>query len=212
MTSSNRRRSSTPPSDAPDSRERILVAAASEFRQKGLAGARVDEIARIAGCNKNLIYYYFNDKSGLYAESLKRMIEQSHARMDALEEGSRDLLDWLRRQAGIGSDIEADWRRLWLWEALDGTPGSITLRDERTASFRLYQERIEEAQASGRVRADLAPAMIAVSLLAMANFPQMFPQVVELITGNRPDDPRFQEMQDDFFLQFVAFLTPPDSN
>ena len=39
-------------------RERILEAASAEFSAYGVAGARVDRIAKAAGCNKNLIYIY----------------------------------------------------------------------------------------------------------------------------------------------------------
>lgn len=44
------------------SKERILRAAQAVFAQKGFDGARVDEIARAAGVNKALIYYYFKSK------------------------------------------------------------------------------------------------------------------------------------------------------
>ena len=37
---------------------RIFVAARKVFAQNGLTGARLDEIARLAGINKALSYYY----------------------------------------------------------------------------------------------------------------------------------------------------------
>ncbi len=48
--------------DAQDSRQKILDVAEKVFAQKGFDGARVDEIAREAGVNKALIYYYFKSK------------------------------------------------------------------------------------------------------------------------------------------------------
>lgn len=44
----------------------ILAAAVTEFADKGFAGARVDTIAGIAGCNKGMIYQYYESKEGLY--------------------------------------------------------------------------------------------------------------------------------------------------
>jgi TetR/AcrR family transcriptional regulator len=44
------------------SKERIIHSAQAIFAQKGFEGARVDEIARQAGVNKALIYYYFKSK------------------------------------------------------------------------------------------------------------------------------------------------------
>ncbi|MSR06209.1 MAG: TetR/AcrR family transcriptional regulator [Gemmatimonadetes bacterium] len=49
-----------------DSRGLIAAAARSEFAAHGYAGARVDRIARRAGVNKQLLFYYFGSKKGLY--------------------------------------------------------------------------------------------------------------------------------------------------
>ena len=49
-----------------ESRAAILQAAVREFAREGVAGARTDAIARAAGVNKALLYYYFKDKETLY--------------------------------------------------------------------------------------------------------------------------------------------------
>ena len=53
-----------------ESRAAILKAAAQEFAQHGIAGARTDAIAREARVNKALLYYYFKDKETLYGAVL----------------------------------------------------------------------------------------------------------------------------------------------
>jgi TetR/AcrR family transcriptional regulator len=52
------------------SRAAILQAAAKEFAEHGIAGARTDAIAREARVNKALLYYYFKDKETLYGAVL----------------------------------------------------------------------------------------------------------------------------------------------
>ncbi len=47
-------------------RAAILKAALHEFSAEGVAGARTDAIAKAAGVNKALLYYYFEDKEALY--------------------------------------------------------------------------------------------------------------------------------------------------
>lgn len=54
------------------SREAILTAAETVFAEHGFDGARVDTIALASGYDKKLIFRYFGDKTGLYAEVLKR--------------------------------------------------------------------------------------------------------------------------------------------
>jgi TetR/AcrR family transcriptional regulator len=61
----------SPPTDKDSSKERIIQAALDEFGQFGLAGARVDRIAKKSGLNKAMIYYHFNSKENLYREMLK---------------------------------------------------------------------------------------------------------------------------------------------
>ena len=51
---------------APDTRKRILAAAADEFGAHGFAATSVDRIARRARVNKAMIYYHFPNKRALY--------------------------------------------------------------------------------------------------------------------------------------------------
>jgi TetR/AcrR family transcriptional regulator len=63
--------------------KRIVVAARKVFAQRGLAGARMDEIARVAGVNKALPYYYFRDKEELHRFVLETMIAQISGQMES---------------------------------------------------------------------------------------------------------------------------------
>src|SRR5437660_1267675 len=62
-------------------RAAILKAALEEFAHEGVTGARTDEIARRAGVNKALLYYYFKDKEGLYAAALEHVFTGLHGRV-----------------------------------------------------------------------------------------------------------------------------------
>src|ERR1700741_1331947 len=53
-----------------ESRAAILQAAASEFADLGIAGARTDSIAREAHVNKALLYYYFKENETRYGAVL----------------------------------------------------------------------------------------------------------------------------------------------
>lgn len=73
-------------------RRDILKVATNEFAEKGLSGARVDEIAEKTQTSKRMIYYYFGGKEGLYREVLDECysrIRQLETRID-LENTSPD--------------------------------------------------------------------------------------------------------------------------
>lgn len=57
---------------AHETRENILAVATQEFADKGLAGARIDEIAERTNSSKRMIYYYFGGKEELYRAVLER--------------------------------------------------------------------------------------------------------------------------------------------
>jgi len=62
--------------DTHTNKEKILEAALEEFGRHGMAGARMQEIARQAGVNKAMIYYYYDSKDGLYLQAYKTAAEQ----------------------------------------------------------------------------------------------------------------------------------------
>lgn len=60
---------------APDARpQQILDAALAEFGEQGLAGARLDDIARRAGIAKGTIYLYFDSKEELFRAMVRQTI------------------------------------------------------------------------------------------------------------------------------------------
>jgi AcrR family transcriptional regulator len=59
----------------------ILDVAAAEFGEKGLAGARIDEIAALTQTSKRMIYYYFGSKEGLYLA----VLEESYRKVREIE-------------------------------------------------------------------------------------------------------------------------------
>ena len=74
-----------PPSSKRDTIARLLRGARAEFAVKGLAGARVEDIARAAGVTKQLVYHYFASKERLFACVLDESADKVTAELLALE-------------------------------------------------------------------------------------------------------------------------------
>lgn len=73
----------------------ILDVACEEFVEKGLAGARIDEIAGKA--TKRKIYYYFGGKDELYRAVLERAYRRVRASEETVDVDSGTAADALRR-------------------------------------------------------------------------------------------------------------------
>ncbi len=59
----------------------IIEVATREFSEKGLAGARIDDIADAMRTSKRMIYYYFGSKEALYI----RVLEEAYRRIRDVE-------------------------------------------------------------------------------------------------------------------------------
>lgn len=83
-------REATRTNDPERTKANIMEVAAAEFGEKGLAGARIDEIAALTRTSKRMIYYYFGSKEGLYLavleESYRKVREtEGELHLDDLE-------------------------------------------------------------------------------------------------------------------------------
>ncbi len=85
-----------PPKLSNDRALRIVVAARDEFARRGLAGARVEQIARRAGVNKQLLFYYYHSKRGLFQAVLAEAAGELEAALSNLALPSGVPLDRLR--------------------------------------------------------------------------------------------------------------------
>src|SRR5215217_7859489 len=96
------------PRPARVSPDRILVAAAAEFSERGYAGARVDRIARRARVNKAMLYYHFGSKQALYRILLLGTFSAAAAELRTIAEGDGSPAQKLERLvAGFAAFIES---------------------------------------------------------------------------------------------------------
>jgi TetR/AcrR family transcriptional regulator len=189
------------------SQARILEAALKEFAAKGFDGARVDTIARRARINKRMLYHYFGDKEGLFREVLRRKLADRTAWLASAPADPTDSLPyWFRIACG-----DPDWVRLLEWEALQRGGQRITDEAHRLGNFKRAIERLRKLQAAGRVRTDLDPGQLLLSMMALTAYPLAFPQLVRLATGLAVSDRRFREQRETFLRRLGATLRPPNA-
>ncbi|MGM0597190.1 MAG: TetR family transcriptional regulator [Myxococcota bacterium] len=62
-------------------RLKCVNAAIKEFALSGKDGAKMEAIARRAGVNKAMLYYYFSSKNNLFIESLKIILEKTYLKI-----------------------------------------------------------------------------------------------------------------------------------
>ncbi len=154
----------------------IMEVAIAEFAEKGLAGARIDEIAAATHTSKRMIYYYFDSKEGLYLAAL----EESYRRMRAIE-GEQNL-DSLEPMAALRRLVEftfdhhlshENYIRLVISENMNRgqfLAQSTTIQQLNVPAISAIQKLYERGLASGVFRQGLDPIDIHASISALTFF------------------------------------------
>jgi len=190
--------------DPERTRERILAAALREFSARGLAGSRVDRIARRARVNKRMLYHYFGNKDDLYREILGRRLREGAAVVASPPDDPAEMLPYwfdLARRA-------TDWIRLLEWEALEVGGDPVVREAERRRVYGRGVARLRARQARGLFARDLDPRHSLLSMAALAMFPIAFPQITRMMTGLAPSDPAFRRQRTAFLRRFAVAFRP----
>jgi AcrR family transcriptional regulator len=154
----------------------ILAVATEEFAQKGLAGARIDEIAERTRTSKRMIYYYFESKEGLYVA----VLEEAYRRVRAIE---ADLhLDDLEPEAALRRLVEftfdhhagnEDYIRLVMGENINRAQflsASKSIQGLNVPALQAIKNLYERGVSAGIFRAGLTPIDIHATISALSFF------------------------------------------
>jgi AcrR family transcriptional regulator len=85
----------------PNTRERILRAAAALFRQKGFNGTSMQDLAAAVGITKSSLYHHFPSKQALLSEILELTVERVTPAVRAVAEADLPAADRLRRAVAL---------------------------------------------------------------------------------------------------------------
>jgi AcrR family transcriptional regulator len=163
-----------PPSDISS---RILRAARAHFLNEGVDGAALRGIAREAGTNIGMVYYYFKTKDDLFLAVVEDVYAGLLSDMTAimgLPQPEEERLQALYQRMSRMSDEEFDVLRLILREALISSTrltriGELFLRGHIPVILTF----LAEGTAKQRLRSDLNPLLLMAAMIALGMMPQI---------------------------------------
>ncbi|GAB3128214.1 TetR family transcriptional regulator [Streptomyces calidiresistens] len=162
--------------DATLTRKKLLAAARKEFAEFGIAGARVDRVASLAGVNKERVYGHFGSKEGLFAAVIGAAMDEL---AEAVSEPGDDIAAWVGRIYDFHRE-RPDLLRLLMWEALHEWQEEPPGEQERLARYSMKVDALAR-------RLDLPggpeAATTLLSLIGLAAWPTAVPQLTRLIIG-----------------------------
>jgi len=162
--------------DPEGTRRNIVEVATREFSDKGLAGARIDEIAAATRTSKRMIYYYFESKEGLYI----RVLEEAYRRIRSIETELHldDLApeDALRRLVGFTVDYQLanpDFIRLVMTENIhrgEFLAQSKAIHKLNVPAIEAVREVYQRGVKAGVFRSGIDPVDLHMSISALSFF------------------------------------------
>jgi AcrR family transcriptional regulator len=188
----------------------ILQVAHAEFAEKGLSGARIDEIAAATKTSKRMIYYYFGSKEGLYLA----VLEESYREMREIEAKLHleDLPpeDALRRLVGFTFDHhhgnEAYIRLVMSENMQRGTylAQSKIIQKLNVPAIQSIRTLYDRGVAQGIFRAQLDPVDIHKSISALAFFNVSNQHTFGLIFKKNTQSPTALTARRDSIIEMVV--------
>jgi TetR/AcrR family transcriptional regulator len=180
-----------------ESRAAILHAAAREFAELGIAGARTDAIAREAHVNKALLYYYFTDKETLYGAVLDNTFSGMKSRIFQVLDSDLPPREKLMAYVGAYFDFIASnqiYPKLMQREMMRAREGRSAHIDRLVKTyFQPIYGRVDELLRKGIAEGEFRkvdPAHFVLSMVAMIVFYFSSAPVMQRIVRFNPLTPQ----------------------
>jgi AcrR family transcriptional regulator len=177
--------------NAEDVRKKLLDAARELFPRYGYRGVSSRQIGAAAGVNFAMIRYYFGGKPGLYREMLQAVLQPARSTLDAMGAALPP--------PNLGNVLE-DMTRSWAanpWVAgfvvrevlaPDGPMRAMFLREFPERLTPIVERLVEGEMAAGKLRADLDPRLLVLSIVSLAIFPFLTLPLTTRVFGVRNDE------------------------
>lgn len=188
----------------------ILEVATSEFANKGLSGARIDQIAAATRTSKRMIYYYFGSKEALYIA----VLEDVYRRMRSIEAALH--LEDLAPKAALRRLVEftfdhhhtnQDFIRLVMNENIQRgayLAQSKSIQALNVPAIAAIRELYDRGVAQGVFRTGLDPIDIHASISALTFFNVSNQHTFGLIFKDTPPSPQAVLARRDSIAEMVV--------
>ncbi|CAK7036817.1 TetR/AcrR family transcriptional regulator [Kerstersia gyiorum] len=176
----------------------IIEVATQEFARKGLTGARIDEIAALTRTSKRMIYYYFENKEGLYVAVLEAVYRRLRSIENELHLDDLDPQAAMRRLVEFTFDYHysnPDFVRLVMTENIHNgvyLARSRIIQELNIPAINSVSAVYERGVAQGLFRPGLLPIDLHHSISALCFFNASNQSTFSLVFKRDFSDPAIQ--------------------
>lgn len=154
--------------------QKILIAAKNIFQQKGMAGARMQEIADKAGINKALLHYYYRSKQLLFEAVFKQAFKIIAPKLGAVLNADLPLFEKIQNftQNYISFVIEHPYLPSFIINELNQNPEFALqlIQNKDFPDISVFKNQIEQAVKMGEIK-PISAEQLFINIMALTVFP-----------------------------------------
>jgi TetR/AcrR family transcriptional regulator len=187
--------------------ERILAAAQKVFINKGMAGARTQDIADEAGINKALLHYYFKSKEQLFETIFNRISQGFWQQITGTFESDLPLFTKIETFCSLYIDkiIENPYIPLFVLHEINQRPAGYVKKLFRgnPPNPGKFMEQVKQEIAAGIIR-PIHPVHLLMNMLSMCVFPFVAKPMLMTVTNFSESEYRaFMEQRKNEIPKFI---------
>lgn len=154
--------------------EKILTAAKRVFENKGMAGARMQEIADEAKINKSLLHYYYRSKQLLFEAVFKTAFNKLAPQINIVLNSDQSICEKIKKFSHNYTVfmIKHPYLPNFILQELNRNPEFVKelISSKTFPSMKNFQNQISDAVKEGKIR-PIGAEQLFINILALNIFP-----------------------------------------
>ena len=154
--------------------EKILAAAKTIFIEKGMDGARMQDIADNAGINKALLHYYFKSKEKLFEVIFKEGAEKLFSKINSILNSDLPLFEKIRLFSNEYAEIisQNPYLPLFVLNEMNKQPHSFleNIVGKNQPTFENLVKQIDKEIKKGTIK-PVSPVNLVINMISLSIFP-----------------------------------------
>ncbi len=190
------------------SEEKILAAAKKVFTTKGMAGARMQDIADEAGINKALLHYYFKDKNKLFELVFLEEAQKFFPKINMIFQSDDPLFEKIEKFVNeyITEMLENPYLPWFILNELNRDPDQFMYKiwgKDNLPQPMKFLEQMEKEVKKGTIK-KISPLHLFQNLISMTIFPFI---AKPMLTRNlQLDELQFRQMMEQRRTEIPKFI------
>lgn len=170
--------------------DKILQAARKIFVDKGLDGARMQDIADAAGINKAMLHYYFRSKDKLFEKIFSEVTSEFLPKIFGILQSEMPLFEKIELfcNAYVEQEIKTPYVPMFIINEINRDPKALLERILKTQvpPIHIITKQIENEIKAGIIK-PIVPIELLLNTLSLCIFPFLARPMIQTITGMKTD-------------------------